>query len=199
MDDFNTDLYSCITNFLARIANNEVEIYNEASVKYELAIQMRATFGDALKVQLERNIGFFGLDSKRFVKKAADIVVFTPDQRQKHCIEIKFPRSGQYPEQMFLVCKDVFFLEQLVAASFCTSYFLMLADDNTFWQGPTQTGIYAMFRAGRPIGGKITKPTGSKDEVLSLNGEYITVWRDLQQGMKYLLIEVGSARAKEDG
>ena len=99
MDDFNMDLYGCITDFLARIGVSEVEIYNEASVQYELAIQMRATFGDALKVQLERNIGFFRLDSKRFVKKEADIMVFTPDQGEKHCIEIKFPRSGQYPEQ----------------------------------------------------------------------------------------------------
>jgi len=145
---------------------------------------------------LERNIEFFGLGKQQFPKKEADIVVFSPDQQEKHCIEIKFPRSGQYPEQMFAACKDVLFLEQLVAASWDASYFLMLADDHLFWEGGEREGIYGPFRAGKPIQGDVTKPTGSRDQVLHFEGQYSPVWWDLKPGMRYLLVEVHNRTAE---
>lgn len=185
-------LYQCITHFVEKVASGEVEVYNEASVQYELAIYLRAILGASTKVQLERNVDFFSLRKQNFLKKEMDIAVFSViPPLQKHCIEIKFPRSGQYPEQMFAACKDVRFLEQLVAASFGASYFLMLADDHNFWEGRTVSGIYSMFRGGEPIRGEVAKPTGSKDELLHFAGEYPVTWNELRDGMKYLLIEVG--------
>ncbi len=194
-------LYQYITDFLEKVlTGEEVEVYNEASVQYELAIYLRSVLGASAKVQLERNVDFFSLKKHSFLKKEMDIVVFSAiPPPPKHCIEVKFPRNGQYPEQMFAACRDVRFLEQLVAASFGPSYFLMLADDHNFWEGRTVSGIYSMFRGDEPIRGEVTKPTGSKDEVLHFADEYPVTWNDLRDGMKYLLIEVALVQSSSHG
>jgi hypothetical protein len=44
----------------------------------------------------------------------------------------------------------------------------MNADDQAFYQSGLQTGIYSYFRGGVPLTGTITKPTGRKDQVVSL-------------------------------
>jgi hypothetical protein len=46
---------------------------------------------------------------------------------------LKFPRNGQYPEQMLNACKDVAFLEQLVERGFDGGLFVMAADDRLFY------------------------------------------------------------------
>lgn len=56
-----------------------------------------------------------------------DIVIFDTTFQKKHCIEIKYPTNGQYPEQMFKICKYVAFIEQLVQSGFDESYSLVLA------------------------------------------------------------------------
>jgi len=65
-----------------------------------------------------------------------DIVIYTPDKIEKYCIELKFSTNGQYPEQMFSVCKDVKFLEQLMKSGFTGCYFMMFTNDKLFWEGP---------------------------------------------------------------
>lgn len=40
-------------------------------------------------------------------------MIFNHDKTEKYAIEIKFPTNGQYPEQMFIFCKDIKFLEEL--------------------------------------------------------------------------------------
>ncbi|WXG46142.1 MAG: hypothetical protein WED05_05675 [Candidatus Atabeyarchaeum deiterrae] len=57
-----------------------IEIYSEASIKYELAFYLRGVLGKKYKIQLERNIDFFQLSKEKYWKKEMDIVVFTPDE-----------------------------------------------------------------------------------------------------------------------
>ena len=121
-----------------------------------------------------------------------DVVFFTPDKKEKHCIEIKFPRSGQYPEQMFKACKDVRFLEQLRKADFRNCYFMMFADDHVFYMNKNGNGIYKMFRTEKLIRGEVKKPTGKKNELLCFDGEYKIEWQDLKDNLKYFIIELKS-------
>lgn len=75
-----------------------------------------------------------------------DIVVYDNTFQKKHCIEIKFPTNGQYPGQMFKICINVAFIEQLVQAGFDESYSLVLAKSKPFYMDKGGSDIYEMFR-----------------------------------------------------
>ena len=52
-----------LKEFTDEIAIEKIEIYNEASIQYELAIYLRGRLGNRYKIQLERNIDYFNLYS----------------------------------------------------------------------------------------------------------------------------------------
>jgi hypothetical protein len=186
------DLLPMFEEFAIKIATGDIEIYNEASIQYELAILLREKLVNTYKVQLERNIEHFGLNKTRFLKREMDIVVLTPDNNEKHCIELKYPTQGQYPEQMFSACKDVKFLEQLIISGFDTSYFMMFAQDQPFYTNKGDYGIYLKFRKQKVIEGEIRKPTGKKDQVLSFNGTHAIDWKTIKNNLKYFVVPVKS-------
>ena len=191
MPELADHIRACLDDFLGQVASEQIEIYNEASVQYELAILLRQALRASAKVQLERPYAALHVSqTARCVKKEIDIAVFTPDQSSVHAIEIKFPRNGQYPEQMFSFCKDVLFLEQLAMVGVGPSWFLVIADDHLFWEGQERDGIYGAFRSGQPISGRVLKPTGSTSEVLEFQGRYPVAWHELDRWRKYALIEV---------
>jgi hypothetical protein len=110
---------AAVPEFFAAVGRGAVEIYNEFSLQHELGCFLRASIPAPPKVHFERSVEFFeprGAD--QYEKKEIDIAVFTPDQRHRVAIELKYPRNGQYPEQMFSACRDIVFLEQLVAGGF---------------------------------------------------------------------------------
>lgn len=181
-----------LKGFANEISKGRVEIYNEASVQYELAIYLRGHLGQDYKLQLERNIDYFNLDKKRYIKKEMDMVVFTLDKKKKCCVELKFPTQGQHPEQMFSACKDVKFLEQLVKSGFGCGYFMMFADDYLFYDvSRADYRIYKLFRNEKLIKGSVRKPTGrNKSEVYHFDGQYKIEWKALVDNLKYFLIEV---------
>jgi hypothetical protein len=122
-----------------------------------------------------------------------DIVIFSNDKKEKHCIELKFPTNGQYPEQMFNACKDVNFLEQLTEAGFDTSYFLFFTEDKNFYdlkRARKHDGIYGLFREQKEIKGNIDKPTGERNQTLKIRGEYKIIWKNLKNDLKYFVINV---------
>ena len=184
------DIFPILQEFARNIAIENIEIYNEASIQYELAIFLRKTIGGTYKIQLERNISYFGLNKSHVLKKEMDIVIFKQNKEEIHCIELKYPRQGQYPEQMFSACKDVKFLEQLVNSGFNTSYFMMFADDPLFYIEKGDSGIYRMFRKEKVIKNNIRKPTGRKDQVLSIDGVYNIYWTRITDKLKYFIIKV---------
>ena len=145
------DLSGRIDDFFQLVAQGRVEIYNEFSLQHELGGYLRSVLPARFRVQFERPVSFFDIKAQRLSKKEIDISVFTQDQVERIAIELKFPRNGQYPEQMFAACRDIAFLEELVRHGFTGGFFVMAADDPLFYQGAGQEGIYGCFRAGRPV------------------------------------------------
>lgn len=184
------ELLQHLKEFADGVLEGNIDVYSEAGIKCELAIYLRGRLGNKYKIQVERNIDYFDLDKERYLKKEMDIVVFTSDKKVRQCVEVKFPTQGQYPEQMFSACKDVRFLEQLVESGFTHSYLVMFANDPLFYIDKGDSGIYKMFRNEKVIKGEIRKPTGKKDEVLTLQREYKIEWRTLTGSLRYFLIEV---------
>ena len=168
-----------LQEFAGKISTSNIEVYNESSIQYELAIFLRQKLDKDLKIQLERNIEYFDLRKDIFLKKEMDSVIFASNKKGKHCIELKFPTNGQYPEEMFSACKDIKFLEQLVSVGFDESYFVMFANDPLFYTNKGDSGIYLNFRKDKIIGKTIQKPTGAKDETLCFKGTYAISWKEI--------------------
>ncbi len=183
-----------IEDFFRTVAAGKAEIYNEFSVQHELGIFLRERIGAEYKVQFERPVSFFGIDRVKTRKKEIDIAVFSKDRRLRHAIELKFPRSGQHPEQMFKACEDICFVEQLVGAGFSTGHFVMVADDPLFYSGPSSIGIYRYFRGGTPLCGVVTKPTGAKDDQVEIKGTHRVAWIPVLKALHYSIVSVASSK-----
>jgi len=183
-----------IGGFIEQIKTCQIEIYNEFSLQHELGIYLRGV--RQKKIQFERNVSFFGLSKSDFIKREIDISIFSEDKSYKEAVELKFPRNGQHPEQMFSFCKDIVFLEQLLASGFDKASLLIFADDQLFYSGQTN-GIYAFFRGERPdfeakskLTGIVQKPTGNNNQQLEIKGEYTVRWRPAMRYLKYALIDI---------
>lgn len=176
-----------IHDFIGTIKTGKTEIYNEFSLQHELGIFLRSCFV-GMKIQFERNVSFF-FQTGEFVKREIDISVFVPDKSRLHCaIELKFPRNGQYPEQMFSFCKDIKFVEELKRSGFERTFFVVFAEDPLFYSGNGE-GIYGYFRQKADLQGSITKPTGKKDDSVTLGGSYRVQWFDVLGKLKCAIIE----------
>lgn len=175
---YDNDIELAVAGFFRSVAVGEIEIYNEFSLQHELGWFLRQALGrERIRVQFERPVEFFNLRPLDFHKREIDIVVAESASGYRAAIELKFPRSGQYPEQMFKGCEDIAFLEQLVSSGFDAGFFVMVADDHLFYRGPDGTGVYAYFRAGQLLTGTVTKPTGRRDSSINIRGEYVFDWR----------------------
>lgn len=198
------DFERLFREFFSLVAEGKVDIYNEFSVQHELGVHLRRSLSrdlPSIKVQFERPVSFFGLERSDFVKKEIDISVFTSDWSIKHAVELKYPRRGQYPEQMYSACKDIRFLEQLCRNGFGKCFFIVVADDPTFYEERTKTtGIYRYFRGPgfrghAPLCGVIRKPTGRSDLSVELEGVYYIVWNPVKARMRYTVVEIRSIQA----
>lgn len=186
-----SELAALVTKFVASLRADATDIYNEFSLQHELGIFLRAEL-HGYKVQFERNVSHFAPSQSAFTKRELDIAVFSPDRRDlKYAIELKFPRSGQHPEQMFSFCKDIAFAEELKAVGFSSAALLIFVDHHLFYSGASE-GIYAYFRGGKPINGRIQKPTGAKNEYVTIQGNYTVFWAPVSQGIQYSFIEAQS-------
>lgn len=185
------NLKEIIKDFIEEISQGNIEIYNEFSIQFELAIFLRNVLSLNFKIQLERNIDYFQLGKNQYLKKEMDIVIFDEYFHEKHCIEIKYPTNGQYPEQMFKICEDVAFIEQLVESGFKKSFSLVFAQDRPFYMKKGGAEIYEMFRCRREIGGIITKPTGKKDKIIKIQDDYKIHWKPVYKDLKYFLVQIG--------
>jgi hypothetical protein len=194
-DQLGRKIMSLLENLLAEFARsvgeNRVEIYNEFSLQHEIGIFLRHKIPTE-RVQFERNVDFFFSQKPSFVKKEIDISIFSPDKKDLRCaIELKFPRNGQYPEQMFSFCKDIAFAEQLCRAGFSSAALVIFVDDPLFYSG-TADGIYGFFRGPRQIHGLVQKPTGSKDSEVNIEGSYAVQWKQIHGPLVYSIIEIGA-------
>lgn len=178
-----------ITSFAKEVGAGRIEIYNEFSLQHELGIYLRNSLV-GLKVQFERNISYFGLVKSTFIKREIDISIFkNGGQLLEVAIELKYPRNGQYPEQMFSFCKDIQFTEQLKQAGFRRAYVVIFSEDHLFYEGNID-GIYGYFRGGRSLTGVVKKPTGEKNTEVRIKGSYPISWQAVKESLKYTVIEV---------
>ncbi len=169
-------------NFIDKIQAGEVEIYNEFSLQHELGIYLRKVLPD-YKVQFERNTKFFKISNT--IKREIDIVVY--NDKEKYAIELKHPRNGQYPEQMYSFIKDIRFMEELKERGFKNTYCLTLVEDSNFYKGNKADGIYAFFRTGKSIAGRICKPTGTEAQSIDIANEYNIIWEQCNDYRYYIL------------
>ena len=187
------DLSALGRQFVHAVGANGTDIYNEFSLQHEFGIFLRSAM-PKYKVQFERNVSYFASSNAEFTKREIDIVVFSPDKTDlKYAIELKYPRNGQYPEQMFCFCKDIAFAEELKAAGFARTALLIFADDRPFFAGPSEKVIYSYFRAARPITGRIEKPTGDRNGHVEIKGSYIVSWLPVSGTTKYAFVEARNA------
>jgi hypothetical protein len=176
--------------FAEKVSARKIEIYNEFSLQHELGIFLRKHLRD-YKIQFERNISHFNYEKNDFIKKEIDISIFSHDLNNLYCaIELKFPRNGQHPEQMFSFCKDIAFVEQLKKAGFRKAFFVVFADDPLFYEG-SGNGIYGYFRQKRILHGIVQKPTGRKDAEVVIKGSYKIYWNPVRDKLQYAFIEAG--------
>ena len=173
-----------------------IQIYNEISLQIELGIFLRK---QGFTVRFERPVQRYTDVSHSFIKKEIDIVFFkgmnefdkyesnknNEDDYGKYAIELKFPRSGQYPEQMFQFIKDIQFMEEVkYKCSFTDTYVLTLVDDDLFYTPTTnQKGIYDYFRGPKqciPAHTNIQQPTGGKSNILRLRNCYQVKWNKIK-------------------
>jgi len=184
-------LSSAIQPFITAVADEKIEVYNEFSLQHELGIFLRNYLPD-LKVQFERNVSFFFKDKSRFTKREIDISAYSAaDMSLAFAVELKYPRNGQHPEQMFSFCKDIAFAEELVAAGFPRAALVVFADDHLFYRGSAEN-IYGFFRGERPIHGCIQKPTGKKDDEVTIHGSYKVEWKPIFGTLKFAILEVSA-------
>lgn len=173
----------CVVGFVKYSSDNKIDIYNEFSLQHELGCFLRDKLKD-YKVEFERNVEYFELDrdglvdNNNFIKKEIDVVVYSKEKNKKLlALELKYPRNGQYPEQMYNICKDVKFLEQLRCGGFESAALLIFVDDGKFYERKGRVdGIYQYFRDGKVITGAIQKPTGQRAEQVVINGSYKLDW-----------------------
>ncbi len=179
-----------LDEFALQITKGNIEIYNEASVQYELAIFLREKIPNC-KIQLERNVSYFKLNKKDFVKKEIDIVLFNKTQSKKFAIEIKFPVNGEYPIQMFNFCKDIKFLEQLKESGFTDNFFLALTPQSNFWvdKGKKDT-IYEKFRKEKELYGEIKNQIGDSVEKVTLKGRHKINWLSINESTRYFVMRI---------
>ena len=182
------DIKSLLINFWKYRKENNIEIYNEFSLQHELGIYLRNNLPE-YKVQFERNVSFFfGKADTR--KKEMDIVIYKADMSERYAIELKYPKNGQYPETMFAFIGDIKFMERVKELGFNKTFVMTFVDDHLFYEGSDNSEIYSFFRAGKEINGTIQKPTGKKDDFITLDGSYKIHWNKLDNGEHYYLLEL---------
>lgn len=178
-------LENLFCEFISLVEEGDIDIYNEFSFQHELGIFIRNKFKD-YKVQFERNINFFGIVGT--IKKEIDIVIY--NDYEKYAIELKYPRNGQYPEQMFCFINDICFMEQLKSQGFKNTYCITVVNDKNFLCGDKKDGIYSYFRNNKIINGYIKKPTGKKDKIINIKNHYKIKWKNIDKKYKYYFLEI---------
>lgn len=176
-----------VDEFWNHNSRNGIAIYNEDSLKFELGSFLKSKLPN-YKIQFERNVSFFGIN-KPTVKHEIDITIFNEDQSEKYAIELKFPKNGQYPKQMYLFIEDIVFMEQLKSSGFTDTYVLTVVDNKNFYQGKS-IGIYSYFRNPcANIKGIIYMPIGPQKgiESLEVHNTYSVKWEDCYLGKYYLI------------
>jgi hypothetical protein len=185
-----------LLEFIQKIKDREIDLYNEYGIQFELALFLRSKGRlKDFKIELERPIGHFGIKKTVDIpKKEIDLCVYKKNGQgqEKYGIEIKFSNNGQVPLQMFKFCEDICFLEHLKKNGFkqCFS-FVVVGSDNFIKPKTKNDGIYEYFRGDRIITGSVICPTGpDKGKVIIIENQYKPEWKTLSDSTYYYLLKI---------
>lgn len=177
---------------MIKVRKGEIELYNEFGLQFELGFHLRNILSHSdYRIQLERPIGYFGIQKHHEIpKKEIDIVIY--NDQTKIAVELKVPRSGQTPIQMFKFCEDICFLEQLKIRGFNECYSFVVVDRDDFYKPKRKNNdIYEYFRNNKVIKGDITCPTGKeKGATIRLNNKYVIDWIQINEKIHYYLLSI---------
>lgn len=182
------------------------KIYNEYSLQHELGNYLT---NSGYNVFYEKNVREFldENDADSCIKKEVDLIA--KKGNKYYAIELKFPKNGQYPEEMFQFLKDIYFMEQIKAYWEATqTYCLTLVNNKNFYEGShCENGgkkkNYRYFRRFDnnifPIHGHIENHIVKKNykgqivlEAVDIKGEYTIEWmpEKSDKNLKYYFLPI---------
>lgn len=182
---------SDINKFFELIDKGEIEVYNEASVQFELGWYLKKKFPNS-KISLERNISHLKFDKSEFEKSETDIL-FTDTLNHSHSIiELKAPINQDQvrPVTVFEWIRDLKFLEELTKKGIsCFSIFI--TDNNGYLKSNRKTGKLLTDFRNKKIYGEYQKHVKSskKNKKIFINNTYQFEWKDIGKGLFYFIAE----------
>lgn len=131
------DIPKLFKEFIMHVEKSEIEIYNEFGLQFELAFFLKKELPE-YKIQLERNISYFGFKKDDFQKAEIDIVIFKDrkDYKDIYVIELKaiIDQKPVRPVTVFDFVEDLRFLEQLKTRG-VQGYSIFLTNNPGYYKG----------------------------------------------------------------
>jgi hypothetical protein len=189
------------------IKNENIKLYNEAGLQYELALYLRHELeGATILLEYPRTSKFTAelnpnYEKKtKFVKKEIDI--FVEHGGEKVVIELKFPRStAGFPGLIYNAAKDVKFGDQIVKSGRANRFITTFITDHRSVGNKNTNHIYNLFNSDTPSIRTIkiddNYPKFMKDYLpIDLNKDKFEIkWKDLNhndKNFKYYIISSDS-------
>jgi len=191
---------AAIEGFFDFARKNDLEIYNEFALQFELSFYLRETLGKGFKINLERNISYLGLQND-LVKKEIDILVLDDIASLNNVIVVELKaiidQNTTRPINIFNWVKDLKFLEQLKSAGVGKCYSLFVTNNEKLWtetfkyRSNTKLRLLPDFRSRKIYGTYSTHATPNKNnKTISLDSEYTFKWKKFVREQRYFLIEI---------
>ena len=158
-------LHNLLADFMSA-RDYQISVYNEISLQHELGLYLKARLlGLGYSICFEKNVkDVVSVQGNQFLKKEIDLLI--SNGSEKYTVELKYPRKGQYPNQMVEFLKDVAFAEQIKNAGFDGSAVVTLVDDPLFYADSKEKKYpYKVFRTKRIVirkGMQLKYATGKK-------------------------------------
>ena len=138
------------------IKNENIKLYNEAGLQYELALYLRKELiGATILLEYPVTSKFTAeLDSDyekktKFVKKEIDL--FIEHGGERVVIELKFPRSNAgFPGVIYNAAKDVKFGDQIMKSGRANSFITIFITDHKSVGNGNTNHIYELFNSNYP-------------------------------------------------
>lgn len=196
-----TDLQNFINTVIPNTGNSNY-VYNEFSLQFELGCYLRKNGYD---VYFEKNVRSYGISKENLYKSEIDLVA--EKNGKKYAIELKYPKNGQYPEEMYSFIIDIAFTQQLLNTHntkvFDKTYCLTLVDDQNFCCKKSKknralvcTRIYQYFRHFPNTTytlpkGTYNKPTGGETGIpVTTSKAAVYQWQQIgNQNRWYYIVE----------
>jgi L-rhamnose mutarotase len=188
------NIKNLIIKFIDLIKEENIEIYNEAALQYELAIFLRKEHPE-YKIQLERNIEDFNFEKSNFKKKEMDIIIYKDKNRKQDMIVIELKaiinQHKARPVTVFNWIEDLIFLEQLKEHGI-QCYSIFYTNENNYFIGENKTGKLLTDFRNKKIFGTYQKhqKTQKTNDIVTLKKMYHINLETVNEKEKYFIIEI---------